>query len=446
MDLHQKSTAKREPSQAPNEPDVSPARKIHVARAFFECGPLPKRNTQFLVPLGDEPARWIKPPARKYAVPRQPAQFATVRRWFLEPPDGRDHRSGNVIVRKRSGDCIRPYVRFDGVRIEKDRPSRKMQQNPHLTDEGNNLAEREARKNHVLHGYTACPCRVCEHCLRYRRRDWFVRTRKELMYAIDKFSGRTRVWFQTLTFAPATHRKSIDVARAKCLQRGVDFDVELTEVERMDARLREFYNPLLTRFIDRVRKSVGPMRYLAVAEPHLAERKHQGGDGSNFGQFHWHVLYAECSPERPLRKRALEAAFSFDEDAGIVRTRLVRADYVSDGKYRDDEEGYVPIDANTIGGIVNYVCAYVTSSAGSCRIRSSEKWGYPEVWDKAWIKERQAQREAAAMADRANLTRLVEDIKSAEPSVPEGSGELSATLVTTGPAVTGRSVGWPTIC
>lgn len=386
---------------------------MNLAEQFYNCGPLPERNTWFLVPLGQEPATVLRPEANPSVGRRKPLAYSTIRRFFHSVDTQRDFICDNVAVRKRSGPCCRPYVRYDMAFRETDRPKRK--RNAALTDAAAEVMEQMARSRDRLHAYTMVPCRQCVPCLRYRRRDWYERTRAEALYCISKYTQKVRsregascgIWMMAFTFSPAGHAKSRDVAMDACADQGVDYST-LTADEQFDARMKWFYNPVYTRFIDRVEYE-GPFRYILVSEIH--EGEHPGGSGANLGECHQHMILLETDPDRPLSKDGLVAAWRFDPDAGFVRAQLCRYPYVRGHPGLSGPPLMAGPGANKgIGACVNYICEYLTKSP-VCRIRKSNDFGHPEKWDAKYL-----------LAERlSSLHGVSGDIRKEPGDVPRGS-------------------------
>lgn len=132
------------------------------------------------------------------------------------------------------------------------------------------------------------PCRRCEPCLRARARLWRDRAASEIRLW-------PRTWFVTFTLQPTERLRVISAARKRARDRSEeDFDA-LGEAQRWK-RLHDQCNPLLTRYLKRLRKATGaPLRYIIVAEAHK--------DGFP----HYHALIHEVDPSRPVRKRQIQS-------------------------------------------------------------------------------------------------------------------------------------------
>ena len=123
-------------------------------------------------------------------------------------------------------------------------------------------------------------CRKCGPCLEHRSRLWAARGCTEVLLS-------DRTWFGTLTLAPEWQFKALVSARSAARQRAVDWD-ELDEEEQFKRVDRQIAVEL-KRWLDRVRKRVGPIRYLVVCERHKS------------GLPHYHCLLHEKGVTAPHR-------------------------------------------------------------------------------------------------------------------------------------------------
>lgn len=166
-------------------------------------------------------------------------------------------------------------------------------------------------------------CRKCDGCLAHRRRLWTARAVHEIDVA-----GRT--WFGTLTVAPANRLRFQYLAERAC---GVSHIEALDASERF-AALSAQLGKEATRFMKRLRKQVGPFRYLLVTEAHKS------------GDPHLHMLLHEFG--QPIRKAAIESHWN----VGFSQWKLVE----------QDRRAAV------------YVCKYLAKDALT-RVRASQRYG-----------------------------------------------------------------------
>lgn len=175
--------------------------------------------------------------------------------------------------------------------------------------------------------YVETRCRKCQRCLRHRQRKWTA-------WALTETSRASRTWFMTLTLSPEEQwQATMKACQAEAKQGGV-FEL-LPEDLQFRARCGVLA-PQLTRYVKRVRKNSGaPLKYLFVTERHKS------------GLPHFHALFHELDPARPLRKRTLQSAWGL----GFSNCSLVR-----DGR------------------TARYVCKYLAKEAIT-RVRSSIAYG-----------------------------------------------------------------------
>lgn len=158
--------------------------------------------------------------------------------------------------------------------------------------------------------------------------------------AIAEWRNSPRTWFGTLTFSPQAHMLALSRARVRLSRQGIDYDA-LPVDEQFQERHREL-SPEVTRYLKRVRKVSGPLRFLIVAEAHVS------------GLPHYHLLCHEQDADRPVRKRTLQAQWAQN---GFSSFKLV-----------EDPQA------------ASYVCKYVGKSAAA-RVRASARYGSQTVID-----------------------------------------------------------------
>lgn len=152
-------------------------------------------------------------------------------------------------------------------------------------------------------------CRKCSKCLQARGNLWRAR-------ALIETKKAARTWLATLTLSPESHFKIQCEIRGIEGSQGVDYDA-LPEPERF-ALQHAAIGKQITRWVKRVRKNSGaPFKYLLVAEAHKS------------GLPHYHGLFHESAPERPLRYEVLKHSWPL----GFAQYKLVKdprgASYVS---------------------------------------------------------------------------------------------------------------------
>lgn len=103
-------------------------------------------------------------------------------------------------------------------------------------------------------------CRKCPKCLRLKAMNWRNR-------AVAEFRSAGRTWFGTITLSPHAHQASLERARYRMHQQGIDYET-LPEMERWCLRYQEAAREL-TKYVKRLRKESGAkIRYLLVCEQH----------------------------------------------------------------------------------------------------------------------------------------------------------------------------------
>lgn len=143
-------------------------------------------------------------------------------------------------------------------------------------------------------------CRKCSKCLQARGNLWRAR-------ALIETKRASRTWLATLTLSPQAHYEIMCEIRSHEGSQGVDYDA-LPEPEQFGLR-HNAIGKHLTRWIKRVRKnSKAPFKYLLVAEAHKS------------GLPHYHGLFHESHPERPLRYDVLQHSWPL----GFARYKLVK--------------------------------------------------------------------------------------------------------------------------
>lgn len=136
-------------------------------------------------------------------------------------------------------------------------------------------------------------CRKCDRCRRARAALWRMRAEQEM-----RISCRT--WFATFTLAPSD--MFYYLSKARCAAGYRDYDA-LSQSEKF-TRLCWAISPAFTKMFKRLRKNTGAkFKYLLVAEAHKS------------GLPHYHALFHEKNPHKPLRYRALRAEWPHGFDA-----------------------------------------------------------------------------------------------------------------------------------
>jgi len=183
------------------------------------------------------------------------------------------------------------------------------------------------------------PCHKCEKCLKHRAALWTAR-------AIQESKDSVRTWFSTMTLRPDVAHLALMHARAKEAQQGVDFDT-LRPPEQFRLWVAQI-SPEITKFLKRVRENsqcYGALRYLLVVEAHKS------------GVPHFHALFHELDPDKPVRHKVLSKAWNL----GFSNHKLVP------DKLTIEEDGRIIRPAQ-------YVCSYLNKSS-SARVRASERYG-----------------------------------------------------------------------
>ena len=129
----------------------------------------------------------------------------------------------------------------------------------------------------------ATRCRKCQVCLNNKARYWTAR-------AYDEYNASSSTWLMTLTLRPEMHyffdaRMQLPYSRGKKLLRDSVGPLDgLAPATLFALRAREIGYEI-TDMLKRMRKSLGPFRYLQVAERHV------GNPSSEvFGRPHFHML------------------------------------------------------------------------------------------------------------------------------------------------------------
>ena len=207
----------------------------------------------------------------------------------------------------------------------------------------------------TLHTEIETRCRRCDQCLAARAYMWSQRAMLEVRRS-------TRTWLVTLTFTPEEQHRALARARSGIDAQGVQFEL-LPRTEQFDLHVRELTRHA-TLFLKRLRKGIqgstgrrgdtatwehppALFRYLLVAEPHKS------------GQPHFHVLLHELDELRPVRQKAIYAAWK----SGFASAKLVNegaAMYMT--KYT----------VKTLGARVRASIAYGTDTATASAIASTK--------------------------------------------------------------------------
>lgn len=175
------------------------------------------------------------------------------------------------------------------------------------------------------------PCRRCEKCLKKRRALWYARMRAEL-------GIHPRSWFGTLTLSPEHQYLMKCRAVSRLRQKSVTFE-KLSEKEQFSELAREGGKDI-TKYLKRVRKQAGPLRYCLVVEAHKS------------GLPHWHILFHEVDEARPVLYRHLADTWKL----GFTKFNLCE-------------------DTRAAG----YLSKYLAKSM-LARVRASENYGSPSVY------------------------------------------------------------------
>jgi len=173
-----------------------------------------------------------------------PLVVQRLRRDALASGGGTIRAPGGIVLWDRAGRCERPVL---------------------VEMTGYPMVDRETGPRHTQMADVWVRCRMCETCLRDRRREWVARCRLELALA-----GRS--WFVTYTLRPEEHYKAVLAANV-----GKKYTEEYLFKRRCAVTGKEF-----TRYFKRVRKESGAaLRYCLVTEAHES------------GLPHWHALIHE---------------------------------------------------------------------------------------------------------------------------------------------------------
>lgn len=174
----------------------------------------------------------------------------------------------------------------------------------------------------------AARCRKCPECLAHRRRLWTAR-------AVDEIWASNRTWFGTLTVRPEERLRIAWTGERAMRQRGwSEEDLTARPPGQTFTHLCNLLGKEVTKWLKRVRKNAGPLRYLLVFEAHK--------DGFP----HCHILLHETAT--PVRKIDLERQWKH----GFSHWRLVER----------DEKAAV------------YACKYLSKDA-QARLRASQSYG-----------------------------------------------------------------------
>ena len=178
--------------------------------------------------------------------------------------------------------------------------------------------------NIPVHVDIAVRCRKCETCLAARAASWRIRASAECRIA-------PRTWFGTLTLNAQAQFINLSTARLRLAGQGVDFDT--LPVAEQFSELARTVGPEITKWLKRVRKSVGPFRYILVVEAHKS------------GLPHFHCLIHEVA--NPVLHRVLSSTWRL----GFTNFKLI-----------DDDRH------------AGYVCKYLSKSS-LARVRASKDYG-----------------------------------------------------------------------
>lgn len=171
-------------------------------------------------------------------------------------------------------------------------------------------------------------CRKCPPCLAARSTLWTAR-------AIDECRAPGRTWFGTLTLNALERFRVQLEAEHKATATRCEPWHRLSSEDQFKAVAAQIA-PHLTRYLKRLRKEYGSLRYLLVTEAHK--------DGFP----HYHLLLHETV--QPFRKARLDAQWKL----GFTRWKLVE----------------------TGDAAARYVCKYLAKSALT-RVRASQDYGNP---------------------------------------------------------------------
>ena len=130
------------------------------------------------------------------------------------------------------------------------------------------------------------PCRKCEPCRKRRATTWAAKAHAEI-------ESSYRTWFVTLTMNHQTRATTRARAQQIAHEDALEFEA-LSDVDQFRLWVKAAY-PHFQRYLKRLRKEAGPLRYLFVAEAHK--------DGSP----HFHVLVHEPDPSENVKEKMLRS-------------------------------------------------------------------------------------------------------------------------------------------
>lgn len=177
------------------------------------------------------------------------------------------------------------------------------------------------------------PCRRCEPCRKRRAMTWAAKAHTEIEQSY-------RTWFVTLTMNDRERYLSRARAQKACAEDALDFEA-LSSCDQFRAWVKGAY-PNVQRYIKRLRKEAGPLRYLCVAEAH-------NGGGPAQDSPHFHLLIHEPTPLENLKEKMLRTHWR-GHGHGFAEAKL--ADAAS----------------------AWYCCKYLTKETND-RVRASFKYG-----------------------------------------------------------------------
>lgn len=237
--------------------------------------------------------------------------------------DKLERKSTATMVLKLAGRCEAPVIVERQARPRKVLVGSDREWNP-IT---------ESQPGHVIFLDMEVPCRRCLPCRRARAAHWRHRI-------ISELSGSHRTWFLTLTLSDHEQWQAIAMASQLAAKSSRSFSA-CSDDEKQRLLIRAV-SPELTRYWKRIRKNSGAKcKFIWVAE-----FESSGERGS--WNLHFHALVHEISPEQPIRKAVLKAAWRL----GFSMAKLVDEPQKAAG----------------------YLCKYVTKSLGA-GIRASHRYG-----------------------------------------------------------------------
>lgn len=215
-------------------------------------------------------------------------------------------------------------------------------------------------------------CRKCAPCLKNKARFWTAR-------AMTEFQRSPATWLVTLTLRPEQHafyeaRMQTPLRRGKKLLRDAVGPLDgLAPATLFALRAREIgYD--ITLILKRMRKNLGPFRYLLVAERHMGN-----ADGAVYGRPHFHMLVHEMD-------RALVAPHEWQHEAGLCEADCRKPDgsliwHSDPGMCHDHAKirKFWTAGFNSVRRCVDmksaiYVCKYVSKDP-MARVRASIGYG-----------------------------------------------------------------------